>query len=59
MKWTIQFDTYALKVFYKLDKTVKNRLEHFLDILECSNNPRQKGKSLTGKYKGLWRYRVG
>jgi mRNA interferase RelE/StbE len=59
MSWTIDFDAHALKAFEKLDKTVKNRLERFLDGLEQSDNPRQQGKALNGKYKGLWRYRVG
>lgn len=59
MNWTIDFDAYALKALEKLDKPVRNRIERFLDDLELLDNPRQQGKALTGKYKGLWRYRVG
>ena len=59
MNWTIDFDAYALKALEKLDKTARNRIERFLDDLELQGSPRQQGKALTGKYKGLWRYRVG
>ncbi len=59
MNWIIDFDAYALKALEKLDKPVRNRIERFLDDVEQLDNPRQQGKALNGKYKGLWRYRVG
>lgn len=27
--------------------------------LDKAHNPRDKGKALTGNFKGLWRYRIG
>ena len=59
MKWNIDFDIHALKDFNRLDNVIKRRIMRFLDDLELSDNPRQQGKALTGKYKRLWRYRVG
>lgn len=60
MKWTVSFDKYALKELSKLDKQDRNRILKFLkvDVLALEN-PRQIGKALTGKFKGMWRYRVG
>ncbi len=60
MTWTISFDKYALKALSKLDKQNRNRILQFLKVdLLGLNNPRQIGKALTGKFKGMWRYRVG
>jgi mRNA interferase RelE/StbE len=60
MTWTISFDKYALKALSKLDKPNRNRILQFLKVdLLGLNNPRQIGKALTGKFKGMWRYRVG
>ena len=57
--WSISFEDKALKAFNKLDNSIKQRVTNFLINIEQSENPRQQGKPLTGKYKGLWRYRVG
>lgn len=60
MKWTISFDKYALKALSKIDKQNRNRILQFLKVdLLGLNNPRQIGKALKGKFKGMWRYRVG
>ena len=60
MKWTISFDKYALKALSKLDKQNRNRILQFskVDLLNL-DNPRQIGKTLKGKFTGMWRYRVG
>lgn len=60
MKWTVSFDKYAFKELSKLDKQDRNRILKFLkvDVLALET-PRQIGKALTGKFKGMWRYRVG
>ncbi|MCK5871393.1 MAG: type II toxin-antitoxin system RelE/ParE family toxin [Methylococcales bacterium] len=59
MTWKIDFDRQAFKALSKLDSVVKKRIVQFLENLELVDNPRQQGKALTGKFKGLWRYRVG
>jgi mRNA interferase RelE/StbE len=60
MKWTINFDKYAFKSLSKIDKNAQTKILNFLKVdLLSLESPRQKGKALQGKFKGLWRYRVG
>jgi mRNA interferase RelE/StbE len=59
MNWTISFKNKASKAFSRLDNTIKRRIVSLLDDIAQMENPRHQGKALTGKYKGLWRYRVG
>jgi len=59
MVWKIRLEKPAEKAIAKLDyqtqKQIKNYLRNEVLLLD---NPRFKGKGLTGKKKGLWRYRV-
>lgn len=48
-----------LKKLYKKSKIDYNNIFNFIDNLNGTTNPRQQGKALQGKLKGLWRYRVG
>ncbi len=57
--WTIKLNPSASKALKLLNKQSKQRLESFIDELAGTDNPRNKGKSLKGNLKGLWRYRVG
>jgi len=50
---------YDIKAITQMDKPIRNRIIGYLKQLEALNNPRIQGKALTGKYSGLWRYRVG
>ena len=59
MSWKIILKLKATKEINKLDNTSKNRIKSFLKRLKAQENPRNQGKPLAGKYKGLWRYRVG
>ena len=60
MKWTINFDKYAFKSLSKIDKNAQTKILNFLKVdLLSLESPCQKGKALQGKFKGLWRYRVG
>lgn len=60
MVWNIKYDPRALKGLKKIDKTAQNRIVSFFDTdLAFLDNPRVRGKSLRGKFKGLWRYRIG
>jgi mRNA interferase RelE/StbE len=44
----------------RLDRAVQRRITRFLkERIATSENPRRLGKSLSGKFAGLWRYRVG
>ena len=58
--YSVDYTSAARKVIDKLDNQVKVRIEKWInDYLEGCENPRFKGKPLTGKLAGKWRYRVG
>ncbi|WP_028822301.1 type II toxin-antitoxin system RelE family toxin [Propionimicrobium lymphophilum] len=59
MAWLIEFDARVEKTLAKLDKPTRLRISSFLHELEHIDDPRSRGKALTGNLAGLWRYRVG
>ena len=60
MSWVCKFEDRALKDLRKLDRQVQQRIIRFLEErVAPSENPRSLGKPLTGRFTGLWRYRVG
>ncbi|MFI3216055.1 MAG: type II toxin-antitoxin system RelE/ParE family toxin [Methylococcales bacterium] len=60
MKWSIEIKKKALNELSKISKNDRVKIGIFLnETLENLDNPRQYGKALEGKFKGLWRYRVG
>ncbi len=60
MAWTLQISDTAKRQLKSLDRTTANAVLRYMNrlILE-TENPRQRGKALTGNLAGLWRYRVG
>ena len=59
MKWRIEFEKEARVSLEKLDKSVRQQIEKYLDRLLTLSDPRQRGKALTGTRSGQWRYRAG
>ena len=60
MAWAVELLASAADALDKLDPTTQQRIWRFLrGRLSATDNPRRTGKALTGKYAGLWRYRVG
>lgn len=59
MGFSVVFTGNARKQLLKLDKAVAVRIANFLSDLGGLENPRARGKALTGDRSGLWRYRVG
>ncbi|OAN61213.1 addiction module toxin RelE [Balneola sp. EhC07] len=60
MIWKVEFDDRARKELRKLDKQTQDRILKWLRTnLATEDDPRRTGKSLKGRMKGLWRYRVG
>ena len=55
----LEFSEAARKVFKKIDKTMQKRIKEYLDEVLQLENPRSRGKALTGNLVNLWRYRVG
>lgn len=59
MAWTIELDDGARRAFRKIAREQADRITRCLEELTALEDPRQRGKALTGSLKGLWRYRVG
>lgn len=59
MAWRIEFTRNADKAMRKLDKGVAARMFDELDEIAKLEDPRSRGKALTGNLAGVWRYRVG
>ena len=57
--WRIDFTRNADKAMRKLDKGVAARVFDELDEIAKLEDPRSRGKALTGNLSGVWRYRVG
>ena len=59
MRWRIEFEKNARDTLEKLDKPVRTQIEKYLDKLAALDDPRQRGKGLSGQRAGQWRYRAG
>lgn len=60
MAWAVELLKSAADALDKLDPDTRQRIWRFLrGRLAGTSNPRQAGKALTGRYTGLWRYRLG
>ena len=60
MPWTVELLEDAFKTLEQMDATTRNRIRRFIrERLQGTDNPRERGKVLTGNHAGLWRYRVG
>ncbi|NMX04477.1 type II toxin-antitoxin system RelE family toxin [Mobiluncus mulieris] len=58
MIWKIKYTGEAYKQLRKMDKIAARRVESYVNVSSL-DDPRQRGKALTGVFGGLWRYRVG
>ena len=59
MAWRAELSPRALKQLSKLDKPIARRIIDYLREIESGEDPRSRGKGLTGNLAGFWRYRVG
>lgn len=59
MTFKVEYTETALRQLRKLDRQVARRLIDYLDELAALDDPRNRGKGLTGDRAGVWRYRVG
>lgn len=60
MAWAVELADEAVKAIDRLDNPTRQRIQQFIaQRLMNTDNPRQAGKALTGRYTGLWRYRIG
>ena len=59
-KYHVNYSKDAQKIMSKLKNSVSERITKWIDEnLEGCENPRWRGKALTGNLSGNWRYRVG
>lgn len=59
MAWMTEVSEEALRALRKLDPGTRRRIVRALRDLESLEDPRARGKALTGNLRGYWRYRVG
>ena len=60
MIWTIEYTRTAEAQLRKLDKQIARRILDYLDDkIATLENPRARGKALSGPLGDLWRYRIG
>lgn len=59
MGYEVRLHEHALKQLKRLDRSVARRILDYLDDVTALENPRDRGKGLTGDRVGIWRYRVG
>jgi mRNA interferase RelE/StbE len=57
--WRIETTATFDKSIRKLDRAVAARIIEYLEDLLTLDDPRQRGKGLTGNRSGYWRYRIG
>lgn len=60
MAWTIDYSPPAERRLRKLDRNTARRIVEYMEKRVAPlDNPRSRGKALTGSHVGLWSYRVG
>lgn len=60
MAWPVDYTDTALRELRKLDRGMARHVVAYMDeLLTALDDPRQRGKALTGPTGGLWRYRIG
>jgi len=59
LAWRAELSPRALNQLSKLDKPTARRIIDYLRETASGEDPRARGKGLTGSLAGFWRYRVG
>ena len=59
MAWTLKMTNEAEKSLNHIDRKSANRIRKTLNDIIKLDDPRLKGKALTGNLSGLWSYRIG
>ena len=58
-RWGLETSPRFDKAARKLDRQVLRRVKAYLDEVCELDDPRSRGKGLTGDLAGYWRYRIG
>jgi mRNA interferase RelE/StbE len=60
MIWKVEFDNRARKELRNLEAQSQARILQWLrETVATPEDPRRTGSPLKGRFKGLWRYRLG
>jgi mRNA interferase RelE/StbE len=59
LAWTLEIERRAERELAKIDKQQGKRIVSALRAVAALDDPRARGKALTGEWAGHWRYRVG
>ena len=60
MKYDVEYSKTAMNTIKKMDSSTSKLIRTWIEKnLINTENPRIKGKALTGDFKGLWSYRIG
>lgn len=58
-RWSLETSAQFDRAARKLDLQVLRRVKTYLDDVCNLDDPRARGKGLTGDLSGYWRYRIG
>lgn len=58
-RWELHTAPEFDKKIRALDRQTALRIKSYLEQACCLDDPRNRGKGMTGEYSGYWRYRVG
>lgn len=58
-RWRLRTSPQFDEAARSLDRAVLHRVKAYLDSVCELDDPRQRGKGLTGSLAGYWRYRIG
>jgi mRNA interferase RelE/StbE len=58
-RWALETSPQFDRAARKLDRQVIRRVKAYLDEVCELEDPRSRGKALTGDLAGYWRYRIG
>jgi mRNA interferase RelE/StbE len=59
LAWTLEYEPSARKQLRKLAKVPGERILSGLEQIAALEDPRQRGKAMTGSRAGFWRWRFG
>jgi len=60
LDWSVELSQIARKQLARIDRTWQRRIVDYLeDSVAALDDPRLRGKALSGDLRGLWRYRIG
>lgn len=57
--WRLEYDPDVVRRLRKTDRQVARRIRDALTAVVRTGDPRIRGKALTERLSGLWRYRIG